>query len=86
MVVQWGVYFYPTKKAVKFRFKVGDTIKVPQYQGGKLKKLFAKIVEAYPAKQSDGTYYPFYYVVGEWSNAGKMLYNEEQIVGYGNKS
>jgi hypothetical protein len=71
---------------INFKFKVGDIIKVPQYTGGKLKKLSAEIVRTYSAKQNDGTYYPFYYVVGKWDNAKEMLYDEEKILEYDNKT
>lgn len=89
--VTYEEIFYPTKESVKFKFNVGDMIKIPQIgDRGKLKKVSAKIVETYPAEQPDGTYYPFYWVVGEWEfnkdEKHPSLYNEESIVLYGNKS
>jgi ribosomal protein L20/predicted transcriptional regulator len=79
-----GGYFDKLEE-VKFVFNVGEKIKIPQMGSkGKLEFLDAEIIEQYPAEQNDGTYYPFYYVKGMWENAGKMLYDEEKLLEYGN--
>lgn len=82
-------YFSKTKKGVKFLFKKGDKINVLQIQSnGKLGKENATILETYPAEQSDGTFYPFYWVVGSWDKDSKYpsLYSEDQLVErHGNK-
>jgi hypothetical protein len=78
--------FFDTKGDVKFKFSENEKIKVLQYDGGRLKKLGATIIEQYAAEQPDGTYYPFYWVVGDWNNAGKQLYSEDELIGrHGNK-
>lgn len=80
--------YYDKKSDVEFFFKKDDKIKVLQYDNGRLKKMDATIVELYPAKQPDGTYYPFYWVVGSWDEDKKhpILYNEEElVVKHGNK-
>jgi hypothetical protein len=79
-----GGYFDKLEE-VKFVFNVGEKIKIPQIGSkGKLELLDAEIIEQYPAEQNDGTYYPFYYVKGMWENSGKMLYDEEKLLEYGN--
>ena len=78
--------FFDTKGDVKFKFSENEKIKVLQYDGGKLKKLGATIIGQYAAEQPDGTYYPFYWVVGDWNNAGKQLYAEDELIErHGNK-
>lgn len=83
--------FFDTKSDVKFKFSENEKIKVLQYDGGKLKKLGATIIEQYAAKQPDGTYYPFYWVVGDWESMeeGKKhpsLYAEDELIErHGNK-
>jgi len=83
--------FFGKKSDVKFKFSPNENIKVLQYDNGKLKKLGATIFEQYAAEQNDGTYYPFYWVVGDWQNTqdGKkhpLLYSEGELINrHGNK-
>ena len=83
--------FFDTKGDVKFKFSENEKIKVLQYDGGRLKKLGATIIEQYAAEQPDGTYYPFYWVVGDWESMeeGKKhpsLYAEDELIErHGNK-
>ena len=83
--------FFDKKSDVKFKFSPNENIKVLQYDNGKLKKLGATIFERYSAEQNDGTYYPFYWVIGDWQNNedGKkhpLLYSEGELINrHGNK-
>jgi len=74
--------YYDKKENVDFLFKKDDKIKVLQYSGGKLKKSDAIISEQYAAEQPDGTYYPFYKVIGSWDidNKYPILYSEDELV------
>jgi len=77
--------FYDKKEEVVFKFKEGEKIKVLQYSGGKLKPTDATIYQHYAAEQPDGTYFPFYWVVGSWKNfdEGKKhptLYAEDELI------
>lgn len=77
--------YFDKLQDVRFLFSVGEKIKVPQMGKRKLELLDAEIIEQYPAEQNDGTYYPFYYVKGTWENSGKLLYDEEELLEFGNK-
>jgi hypothetical protein len=77
--------YFDKLEDVRFLFNVGEKIKIPQMENGKIQLVDAEVIEQYPAEQNDGTYYPFYYVKGMWENAGKMLYDEEKLLEYGNK-
>lgn len=77
--------YFDKLEDVKFLFNVGEKIKIPQMEKGKLQLVDAEVIEQYPAEQNDGTYFPFYYVRGYWENAGKSLYDEEKLLEYGNK-
>ena len=77
--------FFDKKSDVKFQFSGNERIKVLQYNGGRLKKSGASIIEQYAAEQPDGTYYPFYWVVGDWESMeeGKKhpsLYAEDDLI------
>ena len=79
-------YFAKTKSSVDFLFNKGDNIKVLQIQSnGKLGKEKAIILEKYPAKQNDGTFYPFYYVQLEGLNNKSLYAQDELIERHGNK-
>ena len=84
--------FFDKKSDVKFKFSTNEHIKVLQYDNGKLKKLGATIFERFAAEQNDGTFYPFYYVIGDWQKPdedGKkypLLYSEGELINrHGNK-
>jgi len=79
--MELGGYF-KKEKDVKFKFAIGENVKVPQMGKKGLELVDAKIVEQIRAKQNDGTYYPFYWVKGSWNNAGKSIYDEEKLLDY----
>ncbi len=68
-----------------FLFSIGDTVKVPQWDGGKLKKYPFKIDDRFEKEQSDGSIAYFYWLVATEWEGGKMMYDQENLLEYGNK-